>query len=304
MNARVIHEAAAKWYAANARDLPWRKPPFAGDPYAVLVSEVMLQQTQVDRTIGKFLEFMERFPTIGALAEGSPGEVIRIWAGMGYNGRAVRLHRLARLVVNELDGELPVESSRLRALPGIGPYTAAAVACFAFGASVPVLDTNVYRVLGRLEHGVKPPSRREIEPLAQSLLPDDDEQLDASTWHQAIMDIGATLCSTSKPRCMLCPFRGECAAAPVLQDGGSRALAESSVPYVVKQGRFAGSRRFFRGRAVEALRFAGSDGLSLAELDRNLRNESGSDTAWLKNLVADLVRDGLAVSEAGRVRLP
>ena len=306
MDVEALHEAAAGWYASNARDLPWRSPPFLGDPYAILVSEVMLQQTQVDRTIPKFLEFMDRFPTLMALAEAPAAEAIRFWSGMGYNGRAVRLHRLARIVTAELDGDLPADSEALRKLPGIGPYTAAAVACFAFGANEPVLDTNVYRVLSRLVHGTQAPSRKELEPLAREMLPD-GSTIDAPTWHQALMDIGATLCTVARPRCMLCPLRAYCAAAPALQDGSSRSLAEASVPYAPKQGRFAGSNRYYRGRVVEALRaLTVGTGLPLTELGPLLAEtyDDQRDGAWLDVLVAGLVRDGLVWHDGGWLTLP
>jgi A/G-specific adenine glycosylase len=263
----------------------------------------MLQQTQVDRTVPKFLEFMARFPTLTALAGSPAADVIRLWSGMGYNVRAVRLHRLAQLVVSEHEGHLPSGAQELRALPGIGPYTASAVACFANGASEPVLDTNVYRVLSRLAYGVEAPSRGALEPLAAELLPGPGDPLDASAWHQGLMDIGATICMAAKPRCMLCPLRDNCAAAPALQDGASRSLAESSVPYAPKQGRFEGSRRYYRGRVIEGLRGAASisvDDLGLLVYE----NYAEDDQERLGVLIDGLVKDGLAQWIDGRVALP
>ena len=306
IDAAALHRTVADWYAENARDLPWRNPPFRGDPYAILVSEVMLQQTQVDRTVPKFLEFMERFPTLGLLAAASAGDVITVWAGMGYNGRAVRLHRLATVVMRELDGELPPDPDSLRALPGIGPYTASAVASFAFGATIPVLDTNIYRVLSRLVYGAHAPSRATVEPLAMDLLPSDHAPLDGSVWHQALMDIGATLCSAKSPRCMLCPLRAMCAAAPLLQDGADRKLAEASVPYVARQAAFAGSDRYFRGRIVAALRSAGDSGVQMDEIGTGIKDDFGgpADQEWLITIIDGLVRDGLATVDAGVLKLP
>jgi len=306
VDAPTLHQIIAEWYARNARDLPWRRAPFLGDAYAVLVSEIMLQQTQVDRTIPKFLEFMQRFPTLESLADAAPGEVITIWAGMGYNGRAVRLQRLATVVIRELDGELPSEPHELRALPGVGPYTASAVASFAFGATIPVLDTNIYRVLSRLVHGVHAPSRAAIEPLALELLPGDGAPLDGSTWHQALMDLGATVCTANSPRCLLCPLREHCAASPVLQGGVDRAAASASVPFTPKQSSFAGSQRFYRGRIVAALRAATDDGVRVDEIGMELKDDFGGaeDRAWLDDIVAKLVHDGLAVNDNGVLRLP
>ncbi len=292
-----LHEAVARWYRANARDLPWRR---TRDPYAVLVSEVMLQQTQVDRVIPKYLAFLEAFPSLAILAEAQPADVIRIWVGMGYNGRAVRLHRLAREVVERHGGRLPETVEELRTLPGVGPYTASAVACFAFGAAVPVLDTNVYRVLSRVAHGVEAPSRSEIGPLAADLAPRDGG-VSPSDWHQGLMDIGATVCTAARPRCMLCPLRELCAAAPTLQAGADRRLAEASVPYSPKQSKFEGSTRYYRGRIVDFLRdHPGDDGAPIEEV---AALAEGAPTT-VEDLLAALERDGLVVRIAGRVRLP
>lgn len=306
VDAPTLHAIVAEWYARNARDLPWRRAPFLGDPYAVLVSEIMLQQTQVERTIPKFLEFMARFPSIESLAEATLGEVITLWAGMGYNMRAVRLQRLASVVVSELGGVLPSKPDELRALPGVGLYTASAVASFAYGAMVPVLDTNVFRVLSRLVHGAKAPSRTEVEPLATELLPGAGGPLDGSTWHQALMDLGATVCTSSRPRCLLCPLREHCAAAPELQGGADRKKASASVPYTPKQSTFVDSHRFYRGRIVDGLRAAQNNGLRIDEIGVKLKEDFGGaeDRAWLRGIIDVLIRDGLAVENEGVLLLP
>ena len=295
-----LHAALAVWYAAHARDLPWRR---TSDPYAILVSEVMLQQTQVSRTVPKYVEFLDAFPTLEALADAPVAEVIRAWSGMGYNARAVRLHRLAVEVMASHGGELPHTADGLRALPGIGPYTAAAVACFAFGARTPVLDTNVYRVLSRVVHGLTPPERSELEPLARAFLPGPAAPLDASTWAQALMDVGASVCSVSTPACRDCPLEPHCAAAPaLLREDAPRTLAEASVPYVAKQGTFAGSTRYYRGRIVAALRGLPTGGsLSAARLAGATGGLARDD---ITALVDGLVRDGLARRVGGRVALP
>ena len=303
--ARDFHEAVAAWYARNARVLPWRG---VADPYAVLVSEIMLQQTQVERVIPKYRAFLDAFPTLRALADAQPADVIRLWAGMGYNGRAVRLHKLAREVVERHDGELPRTVDELRKLPGIGPYTAAAVASFAFGEPVAVLDTNIYRVLSRAVHGITAPSRDAIHPLAESLLPKPDSPISPADWHQALMDIGATLCTARQPRCMLCPLHALCAAAPHLQSGSDPALAEASIPYAPRQSRFQGSARYFRGRIVDYLRKQPDAGVKESALETILRNAETASGApcpvSLLHLLAALERDGLIRRGDGRVRLP
>lgn len=293
------------WYAQNARDLPWRHTT---DPYAILVSEVMLQQTQVDRVIPKYIAFLETFPTLHALAAAEPGSVIRLWAGLGYNSRAVRLHELAQQVVDKHGGKLPATEGELRDLPGIGPYTAAAVACFAFGQPSPVFDTNVYRVISRLAFGVTAPSRREVEPIAAALLPADN----ASAWQQGLMDVGATICTTANPRCMLCPLREHCQSAPYLQSGGGRHLAEASVPYAPKQSAFAGSTRYYRGRIVAALgAMPAGAWMALEDLEHAVHDDAsdGKEEGWLRGLVDRLVKDGLVKLEdeaqgSVRVTLP
>lgn len=298
MRAAQAHAAVARWYRANARALPWRG---VADPYAVLVSEVMLQQTQVERVVPKYLAFLEAFPSFKALAAARPADVVRAWAGMGYNGRAVRLHRLAVEVMQRYGGQLPRTVEELRRLPGIGPYTASAVACFAFGVAGPVLDTNVYRVLSRLAHGLDAPSRRAIEPLAGEMVPRGGP-LSASDWHQGLMDIGAAVCTASKPRCMLCPLRELCAAAPHLQSGSDRRLAEQSVPYTPRQPRFEGSPRYYRGRIVALLREK-PDGQGATVEEAAAVVGSGAPVS-VHSLLSGLERDGLLRRSGDRLFLP
>jgi A/G-specific adenine glycosylase len=176
------------WYGENGRDLPWRQ---TRDPYAILVSEVMLQQTQVSRVLPRYQAWLERWPTVEALAAADLADVIRAWDGLGYNRRAVRLHRCATAVAER--GGFPREAAELERLPGIGPYTAAAVACFAFGAQVAAPDTNARRVLDRLgQAGAKPPDGHAYE------------------WNQALFDLGSTICIARRPRCQACPLADGC----------------------------------------------------------------------------------------------
>ncbi|HEX4747595.1 MAG TPA: hypothetical protein VFU99_12020 [Gaiellaceae bacterium] len=210
------------WYREHARDLPWRR---TRDPYAILVSEVMLQQTQVDRVVPRYLAWLERWPRVEALAEASPADVIREWQGLGYNRRAVNLHRAARVVAR--DGW----PDDLTALPGVGPYTAAAVRCFAFGEDVVPVDVNVERVQRRTGKAFSADSA------------------------QALMDLGATICLARIPRCGACPLARECPACGIREEP------------VRKQGPFAGS---FRQRRASALRDVAVAPRSLGDLDHEV----------------------------------
>jgi A/G-specific adenine glycosylase len=214
-----VEELLRSWYAANGRDLPWRR---TRDPYAILVSEVMLQQTQVGRVLPRYHAWLERWPTIQALAEATPADAIREWQGLGYNRRALNLHRAARVVVRSGWPE------DLTELPGVGPYTAAAVRCFAFGEDVLPSDVNVTRVLRRTGHPFSP------------------------SCAQALMDLGATICIARVPRCDACPLAAACP---------SRGMREEPVR---KQGPFRGS---FRERRAAALRLVAESARSLDALD-------------------------------------
>ena len=191
-------KALLAWYRENARPLPWRGEK---DPYRVLVSEVLLQQTRVEQALPYYRRFLERFPTLKALAAASLEEVLRVWQGAGYYRRAEHLHRLARSVE-----ELPPSFAELRGLPGLGPYTAAAVASIAFGERVAAVDGNVRRVLSRL-FARESPKEKELFALAQGLLP---EGVDPGVWNQALMELGATVCLPKRPRCGACPLGAFC----------------------------------------------------------------------------------------------
>jgi A/G-specific adenine glycosylase len=220
------------WYSQNARDLPWRH---THDPYAILVSEVMLQQTQVSRVLPRYEAWLARWPTAEALAAAEPADVIRAWDGLGYNRRAIRLHRCAAIVAER--GGFPSEPSELQQLPGIGAYTAAAIACFAFGAQVAAPDTNARRVLGRAfgDPGLPPPTGRAYE------------------WNQALFDLGSTICIARRPRCGACPLEAGCP---------SRGMTFAPLR---RQRAFEGSFRQRRSRLLKRL----ADGaVELDALDR------------------------------------
>ena len=268
-----VHAALLDWYARQARDLPWRR---TRDPYAILVAEVMLQQTQVDRVIPKWHAWLERFPTLADLAAATRADAIRAWQGLGYNLRAVRLHGIARQVMADFGGELPRSVDGLLALDGIGRYTAGAVVCFAYEQPVAMVDTNVRRVLSRV-FGVEPAA---VERMAQSVVPVKHEH--AYIWNQALMDLGATLCRARAPLCLVCPLLSDC-PGPSTQTAPARAQAD-----------FRSSNRYYRGRILDELRGAAS--LSLEVLAARVDDR--------RDLIERLAAEGLLQLDGqGSVRL-
>ncbi len=237
-----LRDSILAWYDARGRSLPFRGTT---DPYAVLVSEVMAQQTQISRVAPAWTAFMATFPTIRDLAAASPADVLRAWRGMGYNRRALNLWRAARVVVDEHGGLLPSDVAGLERLPGIGPYTARAVAAIAFGAPVGPVDTNVRRVLGRTIGGaIDAFPARELQRVADAAVPADRP----ADWTHALMDVGATFCRTARPLCAECPARTRCrfaAAAPV--DGRVKRHGRVASP-------FHSTSRWLRGRIMDRLR--------------------------------------------------
>ena len=204
-----IRKALLAWYAIEARDLPWRR---TSDPYATLVSEIMLQQTRVETVLAYYAAFLERFPTVESLAASPIDDVLKVWEGLGYYRRAHNLHRAARAIIERHGGAVPRSVGDLRNLPGVGPYTAAAVASIAFGLDEAVLDGNVIRVVSRLSAIPGDPQRaatlRRMRETADRLLAPGE----ASRFNQALMDLGARICLPRRPRCAECPVAGECDA--------------------------------------------------------------------------------------------
>jgi A/G-specific adenine glycosylase len=300
-NLPIIQQTLLDWYAREGRDLPWRR---VRDPYAILVSELMLQQTQVDRVIPKWKEWLEQFPTIEALAEAPTSDVIRAWSGLGYNRRAINLQRLARAVVAVHGGRVPDDVAELKALPGIGPYTAGAVAAFAHNRPVAMVDVNIRRLLHRLFIGAEVPTYRIAEAaiwaLARAAVPPGR----SADWHQALMDLGATICRP-RPLCDRCPVREWCRAAP------EWAILPPDAPRPTRsQGTWAGSNRQYRGRILRALgTLPHGDALPLPLLGARVRDGySEADATWLLTLLRALAQDGLVLlaeeDDAYMVRLP
>jgi A/G-specific adenine glycosylase len=213
--ARRFQRRLLAWYATHGRDLPWRR---TRDPYRVLVSEIMLQQTQVDRVTPKYHEFLTRYPTLESLAGAEVEDVRRLWYPLGYNIRPVRLHQIAREALARYGGQLPDNDADLRRLPGIGRYTAGAILSFAYGRDAAILDTNVRRVLTRVFVGPRRRVRGEkaLWDLSTALVPAGS----AYDYNQALMDFGATWCTPRQPRCPQCPLRGLCRTYPTLVTKG------------------------------------------------------------------------------------
>lgn len=277
-----LQRSVLDFYRTRRRDLPWRH---TRDPYRILVSEVMLQQTQVDRVIPKYRAFLARFPSLRALAKARFVHVLRVWLGLGYNGRALRLWQCAREVVRDRGGSLPRDLHGLQQLPGVGPYTASALLSFAFGAQIPVVDTNVRRVLARTLTGRDRAAPARVALLARAALPRER----SSQWAQGLMDVGALFCRRT-PKCALCPARSDCAYAR--RDSIKRPSRSSRVPFV-------GSNRFYRGRIMREL--CTKQSADLATIGRQVKESFGArDAAWLDDILLGLQRDGLIVIDRSR----
>ncbi|GAA0579892.1 A/G-specific adenine glycosylase [Kribbella sandramycini] len=271
-----LHAPVLQWYDANARVLPWRDP--AASPWAVMVSEFMLQQTPVARVLPAYERWLERWPTPADLAAEPPGEAVRAWDRLGYPRRALRLHAAAQAIVERHGGEVPSDHADLLALPGVGTYTAAAIASFAFGQRHAVVDTNVRRVLARALTGVAQPT---ISPtaadqrLAVAALPADEPT--AARWAVASMELGALICTARTPRCADCPIRRQCAW-----------VLAGSPPYdgPPRRGQtYEGTDRQARGRLLAVLR-ASTTPVPKPQLDATWPDAPQRERA-LDGLVAD-----------------
>jgi A/G-specific adenine glycosylase len=286
----VLHARILDWYAAHARDLPWRRPDTS--PWGVLVSEVMLQQTPVARVEPVWREWLARWPDPGALAAEAPGEVVRAWGRLGYPRRALRLHAAAVAIRDHHDGLVPSSEAELLSLPGVGSYTAAAVAAFAFGQRTTVVDTNVRRVLARVvsavEHPARSLTRAELD-LASGLVPSDPPV--AATWAVAAMELGAVVCTARSPRCGDCPVTDVCAwqrAGRPAYDGPPR-----------RAQAWHGTDRQGRGALMAVLR------ASPVPVPRSALEEAVADGLQRERCLDSLVADGLVEPLArGHYRLP
>ena len=283
-----LQAAILAWYAEHGRTLAFRGTT---DPYAVLVSEVMAQQTQVSRVEAGWTAFLAAFPTIRALADAAPADVLRAWRGLGYNRRAMNLWHAARVVVDEHGGELPRDLAALERLPGIGPYTARAVAAIAFGQPVGAVDTNVRRVIARIVAG----SRHALAGTALQLVADASvPPRRAADWTHALMDVGATICRPAAPACDRCPAQRWCRFAA---DGGALEVAP---PSTRREAPFPSTTRWLRGRILDALR----DGVGWVDVQARIGQH---EQPAVESALADLAADGLvelATDHRLRARLP
>ncbi len=275
------------WYAAHARDLPWRRP--GTSPWGVMVSEFMLQQTPVARVLPVWEAWMSAWPEPADLAAAPSGEAVRAWGRLGYPRRALRLHASAVAIVDRHDGEVPDTYEALLALPGVGDYTAAAIVSFAFGRRHVVLDTNVRRVLARAVEGVElpgtSPTKGERER-AESLIPEEAPAL----WAVSVMELGALVCTAATPACERCPLLDRCAwvaAGRPAYDGPPR-----------RGQAWAGTDRMVRGRLMAVLR-DGGDSVARHQLDAVWDDPVQRDRA-----LASLLEDGLVVRAGDRYALP
>ncbi|CAM4039598.1 A/G-specific adenine glycosylase [Helcobacillus massiliensis] len=287
---RDLFRLIADWFDEHRRDLPWRRPSVS--PWGVLVSEVMSQQTPVGRVAPAWVEWMETWPTPADLATADPADVLRAWGSLGYPRRALRLQECAQAITDRHNGRVPGDPELLRALPGIGEYTAAAVASFAFGQRIRVLDTNIRRVIGRVisgEFDQRPSSTAAERSLADSLLP--ASAGDSVIWNEGIMELGALICTARSPRCDDCPLAAHCT-----WNVEGRRVPEVRRSPVQK---FAGTDRQLRGRVMKHLRQATGAAASEADLQRAAATDDARFARILQSLLTDRLVHRVPTGSAG-----
>ena len=296
---KTLHKRILRWYRKHQRELQWRTTK---DPYEILLSEIMLQQTQVSRVQEKLPAFLKKFRNMHALAKASRADVIHAWQGMGYNNRAVRLHEMAKVIVDEYQGKIPSDITCLQKLSGIGPYTSHAVACFAFRKKVPLVDVNIRRVLSRLLWRMKSQSEvkdeTELWNVAARALPGN-----AYAWNQALMDLGATICTSNNPSCRMCPVNDMCASRHLGNKVHSRVRDKRRKK--LEPSYYGTPQRLWRGRIVEALRNVNDRGsISIMQIGKIIKPTfTSSELVWLDDLIANLEHDGIVDRSKKQVRL-
>jgi A/G-specific adenine glycosylase len=287
--ARTVVRRTLSWYAEHARDLPWRRPD--ATPWAIMVSEFMLQQTPVERVRGPWQTWLERWPTPVSLAVAPPGDAVRAWGRLGYPRRALRLHQAAQMIMKDFDGQVPEDHESLLRLPGVGEYTAAAIRSFAYDRREIVLDTNVRRLLNRLAWGVAYPnstSTRRERSLAEELAPRGARN--AARWAIASMELGALVCRARNPICQACPVASQCA--------WSRASYPAWAGPPRRGQSYAGTDRQCRGAVLLMLRSSDKP-IHDSDLAATWQDAGQRDRA-----LASLVQDGLVVAAGSGWSLP
>ena len=297
-NYEYLHNQLFYWYKSSARELPWRK---TRDPYQILVSEIMLQQTQVSRVIDKYNAFIRQFPNVYSLATAPSSEVIRAWSGMGYNKRAVNLHRAANIIVHDHNGEVPKSMEALISLPGVGRYTASAIRNFAFGFQVPVVDINIQRVLGRVDRGALFDTDKLAWETAAKYLPSEEK---TPEWNQSLMDLGAMVCTARNPVCESCPLVLNCSASIKfisMKDGKHTQTNLANK----KKKKFFGSNRYYRGLIISELRDR-TKPIQIDKLGKLIKPDYSStgDAIWISDIISGLIKDGLIIVQKGMASLP
>ena len=282
------------WYSQHQRTLPWRTH---NSPYYVLVSELMLQQTQVSRVIEKFKEFTRRFPTLQDLAKASKAEVIESWSGLGYNRRALLLHKFAQEVCEKHTGLIPQDKDQLQELPGMGPYTTGAILSFAYNLPEPAIDVNVRRIYLRFFRGkdqglpMGKKEEQELYGLAKKTIPENK----SAEFHNALMDFGSSVCTRNNPSCSACPLQNSCQFFPLYTKKEKMlfVMEKRSEPGITENGKHI-PNRIFRGRMVEFVRKNNRKEISLEELGRQIKKDySLHNEKWLLSLLRKLQDDGL-----------
>ena len=291
----IFSSKILEWYSANKRTLPWRTN---NSPYYVVVSEFMLQQTQVPRVIEKFKEFISRFPTLLDLAKASKAEVIDSWSGLGYNRRALLLHRFVQEVVEKHDGEIPTNKEELQELPGMGPYTTGAILSFAYNLPEPAIDVNVRRIYLRFFQGrdqglpMNKSEEKELYQLAKQTIPENKSK----DFHSALMDFGSSICTRNTPACAECPLQKSCTFFPLYKNDKENSLfvMEKKLEQGVTENGKHIPNRIFRGRIVEFTRRNQGTEIEKADLGKAIKKDySHTEERWLMMLCQKLKDEGL-----------
>lgn len=282
---RQIRRRIFLWYNTHRRDLPWRR---TRNPYSILVSEIMLQQTQVDRVIPKYRAFLRAFPTVQKLAQAKTSAVIRAWKGLGYNRRALYLQRAAQAVVSEFGGIFPQSVDTLKTLPGVGEYTARAILSFAFEKPVPMMDTNHRRFYQRTLFGLRKKNDQQLLNAAEQLL----STHRAYDWNQALMDFGSQVCVTRRPLCASCPIQQWCRAYPKVLSVSLSRKKKKTTP-------FKETDRYIRGRILDTLRE--NHALTTQTLRRRFAEV---EISRYQRIIRKMTLEGLIKKQGRRILLP